>query len=91
MDAVSGDVDKRAAWAIFETLADIGQDAASAVPLLVKELQDPRDPWFGQLAARLLGQMGIFTEEVVSALEAASRSGDGRIAEAAAAALEQRR
>jgi HEAT repeat protein len=91
MDAVSGDIEKRVAWAIYETLADIGEDAAAAVPLLVKELQNPRDPWFGQLAARLLGQMGIFTEEVVSSLEAASRSGDARISEAASVALEQRK
>jgi HEAT repeat protein len=66
--------DKRTCWTIYEILGGLGRDAAAAIPLLIRELESPRDPWFGELAARTLGQIGVFNDDVVKALKTASES-----------------
>jgi hypothetical protein len=88
---LQGAADNREVWNLYEFFGGLGADGAPAIPFLVKELQEPRDPWFGELAARLLGQIGVFDESVLGALEAARHSSVKSIANAAEESLAKRK
>lgn len=83
--------ENRQAFGLIAALGSIGPDAEAAIPVLIKELQTPRDPWFGALAAKSLGEIGVFNEAVVAALTAASQSESKEIANSATEALAKKK
>jgi hypothetical protein len=83
--------DARRVFAIYTVLGQLGPAAEAGIPVLVKEVNAARDPWFEANAAQVLGQIGIFNEPVVASLEKASQSSVKDLAEAANTALAKRK